>query len=423
MKFDTVIIGGGLSALTCGIRLLQQGQRCAIVSSGQSALHFFSGSFDLLNVLPEGGSVTNPTESVKDLIRMRPNHPYAKLGEHRFCELAGESESFLSGIGLSFQGSAAKNHYRITPMGILKPTWLSASGFAVSQSDSKLPWKKVSIFNISGFLDFYPQFLAGEFAGMGTENDIRLFSLPDLDNLRRNPSEVRSTNIAKILDKESNKDQLTSILSKGAADSEAIILPACAGLENTNTLAELRKAINKPIYLIPTLPPSVIGIHTQRYMHNYFVRLGGVYMLGDTVQRADIENRRVTKVYSYNHGDIPFIAGNIVLATGSYFSQGLIATTTRVYEPVFDLDVAYAPSREDWHSPNMFDSQNYQEFGVKTNESFNALLGGKILENLYVAGAVLEGFNPIKEGSGAGVSILSALHIADQIISKEGGQL
>ena len=75
MKFDTVIIGGGLSGLACGIRLQKKGVKCAIISAGQSALHFSSGSFELLNRLPDGTAVENPVEAVA---KLEASHPYKK---------------------------------------------------------------------------------------------------------------------------------------------------------------------------------------------------------------------------------------------------------------------------------------------------------------------------------------------------------
>ena len=418
MKFDTIIIGGGLSGLICGIRLSQQGQRCVIISSGQSALHFSSGSFDLLNTLPNGQPVTEPISSIKNLVEQNANHPYAKIGEEKFARCASDAEAFLSDIGIHTQGSSVKNHYRITPMGGLKSTWLTLKDFAISAERNSLPWKKVAIFNIAGFLDFYPRFIADEFSKMGTESEIHLFSLPDLDRLRKNPTEMRSTNIARVFDKESNIDELINVLKRESNGYEAIIFPACIGLKDSTLLEKIKTAVDKPIHLIATLPPSIAGIHTQQYLRDCFSKLGGVYMLGDNIRTADIEENKVTRVYSYNHGDIPFTAKNVVLATGSYFSQGLVAAQDYVYEPIFNLDVSYVSERQEWCTPNMFEAQGYQMFGVKTNKSFQGSYKGKTIENLYVAGAILESFNPIKEGSGAGVSILSALEVANNILGK-----
>ena len=83
MRYDVVIIGGGLSGLTCGIRLQEAGKNCAIISAGQSALHFSSGAFDFLNKLPDGTRVMHPLDAIK---RLGGNHPYRKIGEEKIRE-------------------------------------------------------------------------------------------------------------------------------------------------------------------------------------------------------------------------------------------------------------------------------------------------------------------------------------------------
>ena len=418
MKFDTIIIGGGLSGLISGIYLSQRGQRCVIISSGQSALHFSSGSFDLLNNLPDGTSVQKPLDAISELVKQAPTHPYAKLGETKFKELAQQAEEFFKNAGISTQGDNDENHYQVTQMGSLKHTWLTLKNLLISENEKCLPIQHPGIFNITGFLDFYTRFIADEFLKMGAKCSIHSINFPALENLRKNPTEMRSVNIARVFDKQENIEELARILKAESGDCDSIILPAITGLNREDVVDYLRKEINKPIYLLPTLPPSVPGIHTQQKLRSVFQQNGGVFMLGDNVLRADIKGNRISQIYSFNHGDIPFVGQNFILATGSYFSQGLIASTEKIYEPIFDLDVTFTPNRTQWYNSDVFDTQPYQSFGIKTDSTFRCTREGKLFENLYAAGAILEGFNPLKEGCGAGVSILSAMYIAEQILSK-----
>ncbi|ACY85945.1 glycerol-3-phosphate dehydrogenase subunit GlpB [Edwardsiella piscicida] len=419
MKFDTLMIGGGLAGLACGIRLAEAGQRCAIVSAGQSALHFSSGSFDLLSRLPDGTPVTAPRAAIDELQRQAPQHPYSLMGTERFSRYAVEAERLLERSGLALVGDHQRNHLRVTPLGTRRLTWLSPHEVPVSDVDAALPWRRILVAGIEGFLDFQPQLVASSLQEQGAECEVVELTLPALDRLRGNPSEFRAVNIARVLDVAENRRLLAEELNRHGAQADAILMPACVGVDCDDALAQLRAAVARPLMLLPTLPPSVLGIHIHQQLRRRFQALGGLIMPGDTVLRAEYENNRVARVYTRNHGDIPLRPRHVVLASGSFFSNGLRADFGGVREPVFGLDVISAADRSDWCSESMFAPQPYLQFGVRGDAEQRAAVNGAVVNNLYAAGAVLGGYDPIHQGCGAGVSLLTALHAAQQILAED----
>ena len=419
MRFDTVIIGGGLAGMVCGIRLAEAGKRCAIVSQGQSALHFSSGSFDLLSRLPDGTAVNDPMAGIVELEKMAPEHPYSVLGSELCKKYARQVPEVLRSAGIAVEGDCCRNHYRITPLGKAKATWLTMSGYLTADSLEQLPFKKVCIVNVEGFLDFYPEFIAEEFRKYGVTCSFGSINFPDLEQIRKNPSEMRSANIARVFDREENLEALAAKISEVAADSEAVILPAIIGINRNDSFEVLKSKVSLPLYLLPTLPPSIPGIKAQQALQNRFRALGGEYFLGDSALSANFEGDRIKQVYTADHGNIPFEADQFVLATGSFFSKGLVATPDRIVEPVFGADTVFQPDRSTWYTLRFFDKHNYQAFGVKTDSELHIMKNGTALTNLYGIGAGLAGFYPVQEGCGAGVSLLSALYVADRILNSK----
>jgi glycerol-3-phosphate dehydrogenase subunit B len=111
-------------------------------------------------------------------------------------------------------------------------------------------------------------------------------------------------------------------------------------------------------------------------------------------------------------------ADNFVLATGSFFSKGMIATPEKVYEPVFGLDLVYGAKRADWFDVNFWNRQNYISYGAKVNSTLNPSIDNMTISNLYVIGSLLGGSNALYEGSGGGIAIISAMAAADAILEK-----
>lgn len=415
MKFDSLIIGAGLAGLVCGIRLAEAGQRCAIISRGQSALHFSSGSLDLLAELPDGSQVYSPLSALERLKEQAPLHPYSLMGAENVCRFAEESEALLARSHIRLQGSYQQNHQRITPLGTQRATWLTPQEVPTAP----LPWQRVKVVGIVGFLDFQPELVAGSLAEPGIDVKTAELTLPALDVLRNNPSEFRAVNIARVLDLPEQQKLLIDELTTLAFDTDALFLPACLGSDDNLVFEALSRQLPCPLYLLPTLPPSLLGMRMHHLLRRRFQQLSGMIMPGDAVLNATIEQQNVTAIYTRNHGDVALHAHNFILASGSFFSSGLAADFDGIREPIFGVDIQAPATCELWSKEDFFTAQPYLQSGVAVNTRFQPSLGGKPLKNLYAIGSVLSGFDPIQQGCGAGVSMLGALYVARQILDSQ----
>lgn len=422
MRFDTIIIGGGLSSLVCGIKAQRAGQKCLIVSAGQNALHFSSGTFGLLGRLEDGTEVNEP---LKALAFLPENHPYSKIGVEKVAEYVSLVPEFFESCGLRLHGLPTsepefpRNGYRLTPMGALKPAWLATEDVTLLPSKDEISWNKALIVNFHGFLDFNAGFIAEGLEKRGVSCRVETIKIEDVESLRSNPTEMRSVGIARIMGKEANWKDFAGKVRDLADGEDLVIVPAVFGFSHAVVVEWLREMIPSEVMFAGTMPPSVPGIRAQILLKRAFEAAGGTFLAGDTAVDPTFEGKLVTGIHTVNLGSITLTADHYVLASGNLFGKGLEALPDAVVEPVFGLDTDFPADRAEWCDPDFFSEQGYASFGVVCDNSFRPMRNGTVVDNLYVIGSEVGGCNSLHEGSGAGVAIMTALSVADSIIQGE----
>lgn len=406
MRFDSIIIGGGLSGLLSGIALARGGSKVAIISSGKSALHFFSGSLELWH---DGAG------SLERFVGENSSHPYSKIIEAGSIEgYTAVVKDVFTRVGITLKGDGAQNHLRLTPLGALKPAWLTVEDYLTFDLEGECGYRKVALVGIEGYLDFYPEFIANELSKRGVECRLYNVSLAAFESLRESATEMRAVQISRSLRGEVLAEYARKV-AQMVGDEEAVVLPAVFGLGDNDAISVVENATGKRVLLAPTVSVSAMGVRVQKALTEEFQRLGGAMLNNDSVTECVIEDGIVRSIRTANLEEDTLVADNFILATGSFFGRGLVATPEGICEPVAGVDVVAPASREEWSVKDLLDAQPFERFGVATDDHLRPLLGGKPIENLYAVGALLAGADAVKEGCGGGIAVLSALRVVKEI--------
>lgn len=405
------IIGTGIAGLAAAIFAAQQGIDAALIeASGSGASDFSSGLLDLCGPIPSGskGEQTNPWQAISSLIRSEPNHPYAQIEQTDIAAAFNQCLSALDRAGLSYHGQEQSNCEAITPAGTTKQTYripasMLAGPEALAENAPCLLIDFHGLKDFSGAMiravlhDRWPNLRQARIAFPGNEGRSELFT----------------GLLARSLDAPPGVERLAEAVRPLLGESQFLGFPAVLGVNRTDRIvAELEDRLGVRVFEIPTLPPAVPGTRfreaCQRILSGSTVRtltcqwlrlLGsapGSYTLGLEQQERSLQLR----------------TGAIILASGRFLGQGLVADRTAVRESIFDLPVHQPESRQGWHRQDLFDPKGHpiNTAGLEVDHLFRPVdsSGHAVFEGLFACGSILAHQDWMRSQCGAGLSLSTA---------------
>lgn len=424
-RYDTIVIGAGLSGLTTACQLAQAQQKVLLVARGAGALLLASGCIDVLSFQPADSMepVKNPLGSLDNFLKEQPDHPYHVVGK-KHIEAGLEAFQRLTNHGsLDYQGSVEQNWILPSAIGAQRPTCLAPDSLAQGELSQG---GKMLIIGFQELRDFYPALVSQNLNAqdLGVETDVLTISLPPIpvaDDMNVTPIEL-----AHVFERADFRANVVKAIGRHQKKYDRIGFPAVLGLEqHAEVVTDLEKQLGKRVFEISTLPPSVPGRRLFEVLRQTFIQAGGRLIIGSKVVDGVIEKGQARQIRFETANRLkPVTAKNYVLATGGIYGGGIQTDSDgaigQVWEPIFGLPVEADSNRHNWFATGFLDpkGQPFAGYGVKVNDRLNPINdnGKALAENLYIAGATIAGSDWTRGRTGDGVALATASAIVEQIL-------
>jgi glycerol-3-phosphate dehydrogenase subunit B len=387
-----VVVGTGLAGLVAAVRLAEGGERVLVLAKGVGATHLSPVTIDVLGYAPE--RVANPGEALAGL---PADHPYSLVGR----EAVAASIAWWS-AAMPYVGGLEENMLLPTAVGALKPSALVPETMAAGAGS-----EPVCVVGLRALKDFYAPLLADNLSRAGVEA-----RAVELDVQPEGRVDANSLGFARAFDDPSFRGEVAGLLAERLGAGERVAFPAVLGT-TIEAWRELQERLARPVFEVPTLPPSVPGMRVFRLLRDRLRRAGGRVVLNNVVIGAAREGDRVTALRArVGLREIEYPADWVVLASGGFASGGLeLDSHWRAREVALGLPVSGVPERDRFR-PEYFGSHPMGRAGV----AVDARLRPEGLENVLVVGATLAGAESWREKSGDGISLATGHRAAELIL-------
>ncbi|HEX7256012.1 MAG TPA: glycerol-3-phosphate dehydrogenase subunit GlpB [Gaiellaceae bacterium] len=412
MTHDTIVIGAGLAGLTAALRLADEGQRVLVVARGVGSTHLAPATIDVLGFADEG--VESPERALQQFTDAHPSHPYARLSAELIAAGIDWFKARLPAFG--YRGGLEENVLLPTAVGVAKPSAVVPETMA--RGDLRAGGRFVFV-GLKGLKDFYPAYLAENLGRVSAVSARAIEVAPPLGG----EADVGSLGFARRFEEPAFWDAVVGELAGQLGPDERVGFPAVLGIRNAGEVwRELETRLERSVFEVATLPPSVSGIRLFEAMTDALRQAGGRILIGSPVVGTETENGRVEGVVAQAAArPTTHRARSFVLASGGLAAGGIhVDSYGKIREAVFDLALSGLPAANGRPPflPTYLEEHPLDRVGVPVDDLLRPTDadGRPQYVNLHAAGATIAGAVPWREASGNGLSLATGYAAAEAIL-------
>ncbi|MEI6609114.1 MAG: anaerobic glycerol-3-phosphate dehydrogenase subunit B [Deltaproteobacteria bacterium] len=387
-EYDAIILGAGVAGLTAGTFLAGRGFKVALVTSGEPTACLSTGCIDVCS------RDSNPLTGINGL---PPAHPFHLVPEKTIVESLNNFQAAMLDMGLPYAGAAKENRVVLSALGTFKTSCLVPSTMKAAPQDAK---DSIHIITFAGLKDFYPSYVI-------SRRKNTKFSVYDA-------GVVSTMGIASHFEDKEFLESFIAWLRDQNIDEDKIAFPAVLGLESAAEIVQtIATRVGKPVFEIPTIPPSMPGRRLFNALKDYFRKKGGDIYWEWPVIGVEKSGKIIEAVMTASKGRPSSLNGKaFILATGSFVGGGLTAGRDSITENIFNLQVLAPGPRETWFENDYFSfNHGIGRAGIKVDSSLRPAETN--WENIFVCGGILADTEILKNGCGHGLALATA-HLAAQ---------
>jgi glycerol-3-phosphate dehydrogenase subunit B len=386
-EYDAVVIGAGVAGLTAGAYLAGNGFKIALVTAGEPTACLSTGCIDVCSL------DTNPMTGIKNL---PPEHPYHLIEEEMIRESLNIFQSAMTDTGNPYTGSPEENRLVLSALGTSKISCLIPSTMEAAPQNME---ESLHIVTFKGLKDFYPGYIISR-----------------RPNTKLSEYDAGSSTTMSIASRFEEKDFFEKFMvwmEKLTIDADKIAFPAVLGMASASDIINTISILaGKPVFEIPTIPPSMPGRRLFNALKENFRTKGGSIYWAWPVTGIEKTGKEIEAVATHSEGRPNSInARAFILASGSFVGGGLTATRESIVENVFNLPVHLPGPRETWFNDDYFSlNHGIGRAGIIADSSMRP--AASPWKNIFVCGSILGETQVLKNGCGHGLALATALAAA-----------